>query len=163
MSILPLNGSLTPFETSLKKFVKKFPYFGTFFVNLLDQMQIHFYLLIRLQKIIIKKKLIIFFSKETILVEGLLNYPKECSTYFQIFLSFLFFLWIFYFIWNISDAKPIKICCILRCAPIVSIHIKSYPMSSYWFVLIKICYVFLSFTLSKLFLESTPLNLGSFW
>ena len=29
-----MNVNFTPFKTSLKNFEKKFPYFGTFFVNL---------------------------------------------------------------------------------------------------------------------------------
>ena len=52
-----------------------------------------------------------------------------------------------YFVWNMFNSKTIKLCYIF------SIHIQSYSVSSYWFILIKIYYICPILCFSKLFLE----------
>ena len=51
------------------------------------------------------------------------------------------------FFWNMFNSKTIKVCYIF------SIHIKSNPMNSFWFILIKIYFICHVLILYKLFLE----------
>ena len=48
---------------------------------------------------------------------------------------------LFNLFWNMFTSKAIKVCCIVRCSHIIIIHIRSYPITSYCFVLIKIYHI----------------------
>ena len=64
------------------------------------------------------------------------------------------------FFCNMFNSKAVKLGCIIRCTLIITIHISSFPMSVYWFKIIKIITHAPSFILGKLLLEKAALNLG---
>ena len=59
------------------------------------------------------------------------HYRNVClyaiSVCYSLFVSYEFFN----FSYNMFNSKAIKIYCIVRCSPFITIHIQSYPMSSY--------------------------------
>ena len=96
----------------------------SFFLSLLEE-----------DRFIYSKKLLYFNIKSINPIQQYLHYWVVSLYSINIFHDIFISNEISNIVWNIFKSKTIKVCYIF------SIHIQSYPMSSYWFILIKNYYI----------------------